>query len=262
MKVLRLLVIVAFTFSLGGCAAPLDRTYTVPKNDRPLTIAAAADLQFAFQEIAERFEEQTGQRVVFSFGSTGNLAKQIEQGAPVDLFAAANVQFVQDLQDKGLIVPGTQQLYAVGRIVLVSSRAGGVEVADLTGLLDAKISKVAIANPNHAPYGMAAKQALVAAGLWDQLQPKLVYGENVRQALQFVQTGNAEAGIVALSVANVPEVTCSLIDESLHEPLEQALAVIRGTPREKAARDFIKFVNGPEGRKIMRKYGFVLPGEV
>jgi len=180
----------------------------------------------------------------------------------VDLFAAANAQFVKELQQKGLIIPDTRQLYAVGRIVLVSRKAGEVRVTDLAGLLDPGIAKVAIANPDHAPYGMAAKQALVAAGLWEKLQPKLIYGENVRQALQFVQTGNAEAGIVALSVANVPEVTYSLINDSLHEPLEQELAVIRGTPREQAARDFIRFVNGPDGRKIMRKYGFTLPGEV
>lgn len=226
-----------------------------------LLVAAAADLQFAFTEIGQLFEQQTGQHVTFSFGSTGSLTTQIENGAPFDLLAAANVAYVDRLREKGLIIPDTQQLYAQGRIVLVVNRKSEVTATTLEDLLSPSISQVAIANPDHAPYGLAAKQALQRAGLWDRLQPKLVYAENVRQALQFVQTGNAPAGIVALSVASVAEVNWVLIDASLHEPLNQALAVIRGAPHEQAARAFIELVNGPQGRPIMKKYGFLLPGE-
>jgi molybdate transport system substrate-binding protein len=250
-------------FLLTACTAqPAGLTPTpAAARGNELLVAAAADLQFAFTDIGQLFEQQTGRHVTFSFGSTGNLTTQIENGAPFDLFAAANVAYIDRLREKGLIIPDTQQLYAQGRIVLAVNQNAGVKATMLEDLLDPSISQVAIANPGHAPYGLAAKQALQRAGVWDQLQPKLVYGENVRQTLQFVQTGNAPAGIVALSIANVPEVSWTLIDASLHEPLNQALAVIRGSPNEQAARAFIELVNGPQGRPIMKKYGFLLPGE-
>lgn len=247
----------------AGCTAPAfeGRQEAGPRPGEDLLVAAAADLQFAFTEIGQRFEEQTGQRVTFSFGSTGNLTAQIENGAPFDVFAAANVAYIERLREKGLIIPETQQLYAQGRIVLAVNRESGVQATRLEDLLDPSIGRVAIANPEHAPYGVAAMQALQSAGLWERIQPRLVYGENVRQTLQFVQTGNVPVGIVALSIADVPEVSWTGIDAQLHEPINQAMAVIRGTPHEKAARAFIALVNRPEGREIMRKYGFRLPGE-
>lgn len=232
-----------------------------PTQGDTLLVAAAADLQFAFTEIGQRFEAQTGQRVSFSFGSTGNLTAQIENGAPFDVFAAANVAYIERLRAKGLILPDTVQRYAQGRIVLAVNRESGLHVTRLEDLLDPAVQRVVIANPAHAPYGVAAMQALQRAGVWERIQSKLVYGENVRQALQFVQTGNAPVGIVARSIADVPEVTWTLIDARLHEPIDQAMAVVRSTPREEAARAFIAFVNRPEGRAIMRKYGFRLPGE-
>ncbi len=259
MRVLLAVLAAAFIW-VSGCAAtwpPAGRDQSEP--GRPFTVAAAADLQLAFTELGREFEARTGRRVVFIFGSTGNLARQIEHGAPVDLFAAANVSFVEDLVQKGLLIPDTVQPYAVGLIVLASSKAAGVEVRDLAGLLDPRIKKVAIASPDHAPYGLAAKQALMNAGLWEAIQPRLVLGENVRQALQFVQSGNAEAGIVALAVAGVPEVTCVPIDRALYEPLRQALAVVTGSPYEAAAREFAAFVTGPEGRAVLARYGFLPP---
>lgn len=227
----------------------------------PLLVAAASDLQFAFTEIGRRFEAETGRPVRFSFGSTGNLTAQIENGAPFDVFAAANVAFIERLQAQDLVIPGTQQLYAQGRIVLAVNRQAGVQATKLEDLLDPTLGRLAIANPNHAPYGQAAREALESAGVWEAVQPRLVLGENVRQTLQFVQTGDAPLGIVALSIAGVPEVNYILLEADLHQPLNQALAVIKGTPREAAARAFVEFVNGPEGRSIMKKYGFLLPGE-
>ncbi len=258
---IRQLVIVAAVLTLGGCNP--TGTPPVAQGDaaRPFTVAAAADLQFAFTEIGAGFEDRTGQKTIFTFGSTGTLAKQIENGAPIDLFAAAYVEVVEDLAEKGLLIPDTQQLYAVGRIVLASNKAAGVEVQDLAGLLDPRVKRLAIANPDHAPYGLAAKEALVNADVWEGVQPKLIFGDNIRQTLQLIQTGNAEAGIVALSVANVPEITYQVIDDRLHSPLRQGLAAVQGSPNEKAAREFISYVNSPEGRSVMKKYGFVLPGE-
>lgn len=227
----------------------------------PLLVAAAADLQFAFTEIGERFEAETGQLVVFTFGSTGNLTTQIENGAPFDILAAANVSFVDRLTEQGLTIPETQQLYAQGRIVLVVNRDSGSQAVSLADLLDPTITRIAIANPEHAPYGQAAREALQSAGVWEAIQEKLVLGENIAQTLQFVQTGDAPVGIVALSIADVPEVTGTLLPAELHEPINQALAVIKATSNGAAARAFVEFVGSPAGREIMKRYGFLLPGE-
>lgn len=226
-----------------------------------LTIAAAADLQFAFTEIGERFGQETGNQVAFSFGSTGQLAQQIENGAPFDLFAAANISFVDALVVKHLVIPDTVALYARGRVVLAVNRNSDVRADSLQDLLSDNITHIAIANPEHAPYGVAAKEALQSAGVWERIEAKIVYGENVRQTLQFIQSGDAQAGIIALSVANVPEITWTLIDDSLHNPLDQALAVVASSHYADVAREFILFINGESGRSIMQKYGFVLPGE-
>jgi molybdate transport system substrate-binding protein len=232
-----------------------------PASAESLLVAAASDLQFAFPEIGARFEAETGQKVTFTFGSTGNLTTQIENGAPFDILAAANVAFVDRLTAQGLTIPATQQLYAQGRIVLVVNRASGLHATTLEDLLDPAIIRISIANPEHAPYGMAAREALQSAGVWEAVEEKLVLGENVSQALQFVQTGDAPVGIVALSIADVPEVTGTLVPAELHEPINQALAVIKSTAHKDAARAFVEFVNSPEGREIMKRYGFLLPGE-
>lgn len=252
-------------FSLSGCAGALSifpgalPTATDPTTE--ITIAAAADLRFAFSEIAARFEEETGVRVNLVFGSTGLLTQQIENGAPYDLIAAANVTYIEQLAARSLVLPDSIQLYAQGRIVLATNRSIGIQATTFTDLLKPEIRHVAIANPEHAPYGVAAMQALQAAGVWEQLQPKLVYGENVRQALQYVQTGDAEAGIIALSVANVPEIKWTLIDSSLHAPLNQALALVARSDQPELAARFAAYINGEKGRPIMRRYGFILPGE-
>jgi len=224
-------------------------------------VAAAADLHFAFTEIGDLFEKETGRKAVFVFGSTASLASQIENGAPLDVFAAADTRSLDGLREKGLLVEDTQHPYALGRIVLVRNKKSGLALTALSELLDPQVKHIAIANPQHAPYGLAAQQALEASGLWEQVRPKLVYGENVRQALQFVQTGNADAGIVALSIAEVPEVSYTPIDQELYRPLEQSIAVLRGTQNEALARQFMAFVDGPAGRAALKKYGFRLPGE-
>ncbi len=228
---------------------------------RTLTVAAASDLHFAFAEIGALFEEQTGVKVTFTFGASGNLAGQIENGAPVDLFAAADTSYVDRLIEAGALLPETRRVYALGHLVLASSIRAGAEADELTDLLDPAIVHVAIANPGHAPYGRAAREALESAGLWEALQPKLVLGENVRQALQFIETGNAEAGLVPLSLADVADITYVAVDPSLYTPLEQALAVVAGSPNEADARRFAELVTGPEGRAVLERYGFGLPPE-
>ena len=224
-----------------------------------LTVAAASDLYFAFTEIGRVFQERTGIRVTFSFGSTGQLAQQIEQGAPFDVFAAADEAYIERLMAQGLVLPESRRLYARGRLALVVNRRSGLRVARIADLADPAIGPIAIANPDHAPYGRAARQALARAGLWERVAPRIVMGENVRQALRFVQTGDAPVGIVALAIAEVPEVSYTLIPAELHDPINQAMVVIRASARRQEALRFVQFVAGVEGQSIMRRYGFQSP---
>jgi molybdate transport system substrate-binding protein len=232
-------------------------------DERQVSVAAAADLQYAFKELERPFEEQCDCDLVLTFGSSGNFATQIDEGLPVDVFASANVSYVEDLEAKGLVVSGTTETYAIGRIVLAVATGSNLELSGLEAVLDPSVRRLSIANPDHAPYGVAAREALEAAGLWDDVEGKLVLGENAAQATQFVETGDAEAGIVPLSLAvqRSGRLRYLLIDDSLHNPLRQAAAVLSSSDRQELAASFIDFINGPEGRPIMVQYGFVLPGE-
>ena len=241
---------------------PLAGAMPVAGADAPsLTVFAAADLGFAFKEIVPRFEKSVGARVSLVLGSSGNLATQIEHGAPADVFFSADRAFVERLAARGAVIAESRAVYAQGRIVLATARSFGPRLTDLRQLGDPRVRHVAIANPIHAPYGRAAEEALRKVGLWEAVKPKLVFGENIRHALQFIQTGAAEAGIVALSVANVPEIEWTPIDSSLHAPLQQVAVVVKRTARPELGLAFIQFVNGPEGRPILKRYGFILPGE-
>jgi len=226
-----------------------------------ITVYAAADLDMAFREIKPLFEKTTGTRVTLVMGSTGNLAKQIEHGAPADVFFAANESFIDDLLAAGGVIRQTRALYAQGRLVLATPTKSAVAVRELADLLKPEVRRVAIANPAHAPYGRAAQEALESVGVWEKVKPKLVYGENIRHTLQFIETGAVEAGIVALSVAGVPDVRYVPIDPKLHKPLNQVAAVVKRSARPELGLAFIQFLNGPEGRPIMKRYGFLLPGE-
>lgn len=250
------LAFVLFLALVAGC-----RVSSSAGAQSPLTVSAASDLTLAFREVGERFEGKTGIPVVFNFGSTGQLAQQIERGAPVDVFAAANAVYVEELEHLGLIIPETRSLYARGRITLWTRADVPVRVERVQDLARPEIRRVAIANPDHAPYGIAARQALQSAGLWDAVRPKLVLAENVSQTLQYADTGNVDVAITALSLSIGTDGRWELVPEDLHAPIDQALAVVNATRREREARLFAAFVSGPEGRPIMRRYGFTLPEE-
>lgn len=233
----------------------------------PPLIAGAADLQFALAEVAARFRTETGQEVRLSFGSSGNITRQIEQGSPVELFLSADEAFVFRLAEGGH-ARDRGELYAIGRIVLFAPpgsplrAAGGLEA--IRAALDAgHIRRLAIANPEHAPYGRAAEQALRAAGLWERIRPHLVLGENVAQAAQFALAGGSQGGIVAYSLALAPAMAGrgahQLLPDSLHEPLRQRMVLTRRAGA--VAEEFYAYMQGPAAREIMRRYGFVLPGE-
>lgn len=245
-------------FVICGCGRRVPEGDTTKKE---IIVAAAADLAPAFEELGQQFEQETAIKVTFSFGSTGTLAKQIENGLPADLFAAANIAFVDELEAKGLMLPETKALYARGRITIWTRPDSLLTIERLEDLANPDVKRVAIANPEHAPYGAAAREALQSVGLWNAIEPKLVLGENVRQAIQYAETGNADAAITALSLSVQANGRWILIPEHLHKPLDQALAVLKGARLEQEARQFASFVNSATGRPIMRKYGFILPGE-
>jgi molybdate transport system substrate-binding protein len=234
-----------------------------PAGAPELKVAAASDLAFAFKDLGAAYTKKTGQQVTFSFGSTGLLAKQIAEGAPFDVFAAANVSFADDAVKSGACAADSKTLYATGRIAMWS-KAGTEPPKSIADLADAKWAKIAIANPDHAPYGRAAKDAMTKAGVWDKVQPRVVYGENVQQTLQFAQSGNAEVAVVALSLATVTEGgTYSTVPAEAHDRIDQTLVACkgRGTAVSGDARRFVAFVGSEEARAVMRRYGFLLPGE-
>ncbi|MDB4985131.1 MAG: Molybdenum transporter, periplasmic molybdenum-binding protein ModA [Myxococcaceae bacterium] len=227
----------------------------------PVRIAAASDLTAAFAELGTLFEQQSKQHVEFSFGASGLLTKQLEQGAPFDMFASANHQFIDKLTALGVCDAKSKAPYARGHLVAWSAQ-GAPPLHQLRELVEPRFRRIALANPETAPYGKAAKQALENAGLWTVLQPRVVYAENIRQTLQFAQSGNAEVALVALSLA-LGEKSGSYfeVDPALHEPIEQALAVCTNGKNVDGGRAFALFVNSEQGRAVMRRFGLLLPGE-
>lgn len=230
-------------------------------------IAAAADLKFAVTAIAAAFKADTGKEVRLAFGSTGNFATQIREGAPFEMFMAADEAFIHDLHRDGL-TRDAGDLYAEGRIVLMAPQGSPLtpdaEMDGLAALLAAgRVTSFAIANPEHAPYGRRAEEALARRGLLEELRPHLVFGENVSQAAQFALSGNAEGGIIAYSLALAPEIRSrgafALIPRDWHEPLLQRMVLLKSAGP--VAEDFYAYMKTAKARTIMKAYGFVLPDE-
>lgn len=224
-----------------------------------LVVFAAADLQPAFTELGVLYEQVTGEPVVFSYGASGSLAEQIEHGAPADLFCSADESYVRALAGRGILDRTTVRVYAEGRLVLAALRGSGVPLDSLGDLLRPEIHRVAMANPEHAPYGRAARQALVSSGIWEALAPRIVLGENVRQAAQYLLTGAVEAALLSRSLALDTALVATPVDPSLHRPILQAGAVVRTSSRASSARRFLDFVTGDVGWPVMARHGFVLP---
>jgi len=230
-------------------------------------IAAAADLKFALDAVAVQFKNETGKDVKITYGSSGNFVRQLQQGAPFELFLSADEGFVFQLADAGKTLD-RGALYAQGRVVLFaphgSSLKPDAQFSDLKAAIgDSRLQKFAIANPEHAPYGRAAEQALRSQGLWDVVKPKLVMGEDVSQAAQFATSGSTQGGIFAYSLALSPEVsklgTFALVPAEWHDPLRQRMVLMKTA--SDTAKAFFAYVQTPPARAVFRKFGFVLPGE-
>lgn len=231
------------------------------KPAEPLRVAAAADLAHAFEELTPAFNAEHPVDLKLTSGSSGLLAKQVEQGAPFDLFLAANTGYVEQAVKAGACDGATVQRYARGRLVIWVAGSDGGQLT-LSSLTDERFRHIAIANPEHAPYGKAAREALSKASVWDRIGYRVVYAENVQQTQQLALSGNAEVAIVGLSLALGSRTgSWSMIDESLYTPLDQALVVCKHGTNAASARQFADFLKAPAGRTILRKYGFLLPGE-
>jgi molybdate transport system substrate-binding protein len=240
-----------------GCGANQQ-----PGAREPLRIAAASDLQSALPTLTERFTTTSGIAATAIFGASGRLSEQIRQGAPFDLFLAANEKFVRDLASEGVIEPDSVRNYARGTLVLAVYHDMGERIRTLADLANPDVKKIALANPETAPYGMAGKQALQRAGLWAELEPKIVFADSVRQALLHAQRGDAEAAFVGRAIADVPEIRSVEVDPSLYDPIIQALGIVSATRRPDDAGRFARFVLDDEGQSILKEFGFAPPVQV
>lgn len=230
-----------------------------------ITIAAASDLNFAMKELVAEFEKTTGNQVKLSLGSSGNFYAQIQNGAPFDLYFSADISYPKKLEEAGLTVPGSLYRYAIGRIVLWTNHSSHRDVSKgLDVLRDPTIKKIAIANPKHAPYGRAAVAAMEHFKVYEQAKDRLVLGENISQAAQFIESGACDIGVIALSLALAPSMKSKgmywEIPVAAHPPLEQGAAIVKSSQHQDAAKRFVEFMKGERGQEIMRRYGFVLPG--
>ncbi len=218
----------------------------------PIRVAAAASLTAAFEALGRGFEAQTGQKVRFTFGASGSLAHQIEHGAPFDVFASADEGFVRRVVDAGACEAASAGPFTRGRLV-VWTRPGLTPPRTLEELSDPRFSRVALANPEHAPFGIAARKALRRSALWTTIERRVVYAENVRQTLQFAQTGNVDAAFIAHSL--VHDEPHLLVDEGLHDPITHSLAVCRGGARRDDARSFTRFMRSSAGSAVLAHFG-------
>jgi molybdate transport system substrate-binding protein len=229
-----------------------------------ITVAAAADLTFAFQDVAAKYQKDTGNSVKFSYGSSGNFFSQIKNGAPFDMYFSADIAYPKMLEAAGLTEPGTLYEYAVGKIVIWVPNASTLDLkSGLEVLTDPHINKIAIANPQHAPYGKAAVAAMKHEGVYNKVSSKLVMGENIAQTAQFVQSGNADIGILALSLAVAPNLKDKgryvVIATSDYPPIEQAAIILKSSQKKEAAQHFMDFLKTPAIVTLMRSYGFTVP---
>jgi molybdate transport system substrate-binding protein len=230
-----------------------------------ITVAAAADLQFAMQDVAARFQKQTGKTVKLIYGSSGNFFQQIQNGAPFDMFFSANLDYPKKLEAAGLVEPGSFYQYAKGKIVIWVRNDSTLDLSSgMQVLLDPSVKKIAIANPQHAPYGQAAVAAMQKENVYDKVKDKFVLGENISQAASFVVSGSADVGIVALALALSPNMKDKgryvEVSGDEYPPIEQACVIILSSKNKETARQFLSFIKTDAIANALHTYGFDVPG--
>jgi molybdate transport system substrate-binding protein len=260
-----LMLVAAFRATHAGSAASMTQAASKPCGS--VTVAAASDLTYAMNEIASNFEKETGCTVRLSMGSSGNFLTQIENGAPFDVFFSADIAYPKKLEMEGLATPGSTYLYAVGKIVLWTRKDSRVDISKgFAALRDSAAHRIAIANPAHAPYGRAAEEALRHSGVYDAVKDRLVLGENISQAAEFVESGNADAGIIALSLvlstAMKDKGRAWNIPENLYTPIQQGVVPVRAAANPQGARQFLDYIKMPSTAALLKRYGFTLPAKI
>jgi molybdate transport system substrate-binding protein len=248
---LALAIAICLGLSGGPCAA------------QEITVAAAADLQFVMQDVGARFQSETGKTVKLIYGSSGNFAQQLQNGAPFDMFFSANLDYPKQLEAGGLTEPGTFYQYATGKIVVWVPNDSKLDISlGLKALLSPSIKKIAIANPQHAPYGKAAVAAMQKKNIYEQVKDKFVFGENISQTASFVVSGSADVGIVALSLALSPNMKdkgrYAEVPAADYPPIEQACVIMRSSKNKSVVEQFEKFIQSPAIRELFEKYGFAI----
>lgn len=250
---LALVLLVVVTGACGAGGSTQNGTQTTP-----VLVAAASNLRFAFEAIADEFERATGEEVILTFGSSGNLAEQIEQGAPYDVYAPASNEFLDRVIEAGRVDVASMFIYATGRLA-IRVRDGVGLPSGLAGLTDAEFVRVGIANPAHAPYGIAAREALMALGIWSEIEPRIVFGENVADTLRLVESGNVDAAIVALSLVREGDKTHVVVDEDLHGDLVHSAVVTTNGDNPQGGGRFIEFLDGTTARAVLTRLGYGTP---
>lgn len=253
-RLLGLMLLVLWMLFLAACSKQ--------RTDSELVVSVAANLKPVMTIMAPRIQDELGVAVTYNYGASGKLAQQIEQGAPVDVFLSANAHYVDELIDLGMLDPASKQPFARGRLVLWM-RDPALPISGLDDLSRPDIKRIAIANPDHAPYGMAAREALQAAGLWENLQSRLIFGEDVTQSYQYAATGNVDVALIPLSLVNT-ETEGRWVDvpAELYTPLEQTAAIVKKSQHVAKAQAFITFLTSPVGQDILARNGYALPTEV
>jgi molybdate transport system substrate-binding protein len=254
MSLRRLAVVFALLLGIGGklCAA------------QEVTVAAAADLQFVMQDVTARFQKETGKTVKLTYGSSGNFFQQLQNGAPFDMFFSANLDYPRKLEAAGLTEPGTFYQYATGKIVIWVLNESKLDVSSgLQSLTTPSVKKIAIANPEHAPYGQAAVAAMKKENVYDKVADKFVLGENISQTATFIVSGSADTGIVALSLALSPHMKDKgryfEIPAADYPPIEQACVILKTSQQKDAAKAFLNFIKTPAVGALFTAYGFAVP---
>jgi molybdate transport system substrate-binding protein len=251
-----------------GFAALLFSSASIPRAQaagREINVAAAADLSSALQEVANNYEKRTGVTVKLSFGASGTLTQQLQNGAPFDIFFSADMDYPRQLIAGGQAESATLYRYAVGRLVLWVPKDSPLDVEHkgMDVLLDPSVKKIAIGNPQHAPYGRAAAATLRHYGLYEKVSDRLVLGENIAQAAQFVESGNAQVGFVALAHAIAPAMQGKgrywVVPADAYPPLDQGAVLISHSPHQQDAAAFLEYVKSPETAVVLKRYGFSLP---
>ena len=253
MKITKLLAVLLF-LALNGLLCEAQE----------ITVAAAADLQFVLQDVSARFQKETGKTVKLINGSSGNFFQQIQNGAPFDMFFSANLDYPKKLEADGLTEPGTFYQYATGKIVIWVTNDSKLDInLGLQSLLKPEVKKIAIANPQHAPYGQAAVAALKKEDIYDKVSDRFVLGENISQTASFVVSGSADVGIIALSLAMSPTMKdkghFAEISTGDYPPIEQACVVLKSSKQKDTAKAFLNFIKSPTVAELFRNYGFAVP---